>query len=194
MRTGTVWSGLIAVGLAMGAATANADDFRGFYAGAGIGSNTLEIDGLFDDSDTGFKAFVGYSLGELVAIELAYIDGGEPEDTQNFGGGLSQRIEFETKAVNLSVIGNLQLTETFALIGRLGYASIDQDADFSVRLGGTVLNNGSFSDTDEEISYGVGAVYNVGETFQLRAEYEAFDVANGELNFISLSGLFRFRL
>ena len=197
MRKGIIWYGLAAVSLALGAATASADEFRGFYAGAGIGSNSIDVDGIFDDSDTGFKAFVGYSLGEFVAVELAYIDGGKPEDTQDLSTlffTADARTEIETKILNLSVIGNLQLTDRFALIGRLGYASIDQDADVRVRIDGMEIDSASFSDTEEEISYGVGAVFNIGETFQLRAEYEAFDVADGDLSFISLSGVFRFRL
>jgi hypothetical protein len=197
MRKGIVWYGLAAVSLVLGAATASADDFRGFYAGAGIGSNSIDIDGVIDDSDTGFKAFVGYSLGEFLAVELAYIDGGEAEDTQDFsddvGPGTDLRTKVETKTVNLSVIGNLQLTDSFALIGRLGYASIDQDADVRLRFLGTEIDSFSGSDTEEEISYGVGAVFTIRETFQLRAEYEAFDVADGDLSFVSLNAAFRFR-
>jgi hypothetical protein len=194
MRKGIVWKGLVAVGLALGAATASADDFIGFYAGGGIGSSSVDDDFALDDSDTGFKAFVGYSLGEFVAVELAYMDGGTLKDTMDFGF-FATNVEADPRIINASVVGNLQLTEQFALIGRLGYASIDLDLTGTAGgplIGGTV--DISDDGSEEEISYGAGAVYTIGETFQLRAEYEAFDVPNGTIDFISVSALFRFRL
>jgi hypothetical protein len=42
-------------------------------------------------------------------------------------------------------------------------------------------------------SYGGGVVYSLGDFVQLRAEYEGFDVADGALSFIMLSGVYRFR-
>jgi OmpA-OmpF porin, OOP family len=207
MHKAFVLQGLLMAGLALGATTARADDFRGFYTGAGIGSNTIELDGNdFSDSDTGFKVFAGYSFGEFLALELGYIDGGtSKEDFRLFTDEdiiffptllpVDTRVitELETTTFNLSVIGNLPLTESFALTGRLGYASIDQKVRFSIRGGGRTFDSFSGRDTEEEVSYGAGAVYSFGKSFQLRAEYEGFDVPNGRLDFISLSGVLRFR-
>jgi hypothetical protein len=193
MRKSIVLNGLVAVGLALGAATASADDFIGFYAGAGLGSSAIDDDVFLDDSDTGFKGFVGYSLGEFAAVELAYMDGGQLEDTA-FLGPFTAFTQTDVTTINLSIVGNLPLTEQFALIGRLGYASIDRDTDLVVRTGNTVFLTDSDDGSEEEISYGAGAVYTFGETFQLRAEYEGFDVPNGTMSFISVSALFRFRL
>ena len=179
----------------LGAATASADDFIGFYAGGGIGSSSIDDEAFIDDSDTGFKAFVGYSLGEFVAVELAYMDGGTVEGTRNFPGGFSFAAEADPRIINASVVGNLPLTDQFALIGRLGYASIDLDGKLTFNdpdFGAFDVSGDSGS--EEEISYGAGAVYTIGETFQLRAEYEGFDVPNGTMSFFSVSALFRFRL
>jgi hypothetical protein len=194
MRKGIVWNGLVAAGLALAAAAASADDFIGFYAGGGIGSSSVDDEFLLDDSDTGFKAFVGYSLGEFVAVELAYMDGGTIEDTMDFGF-FTTAAEADPRIINASVVGNLPLTEQFALIGRLGYASIDLDRKgiFVDNIFGDVFDIPD-EGSEEEISYGAGAVYTIGETFQLRAEYEGFDVPNGTMSFISVSALFRFRL
>jgi OmpA-OmpF porin, OOP family len=206
MRNRIVAHGWVALALSLAAATATADEFTGFYAGAGVLSAAVDNDAGFDDSDTGFKVIAGYSLGELLAVELGYMDGGTAEENQTLNAILvpaspilvtqSARLdtEVETKVINLSVVGNLPLTETFGLFGKLGYASIDTDVELTVvNPSGSSFTAFSDSDSEEEISYGIGAVYSFGPALQLRAEYEGFDVPNGSLDFISLSGVFRFR-
>lgn len=203
MRKNSIIEGLVVMGLTLGGATASADDFRGFYAGAGIGAGIVDS-GFVDDADTGFKLFAGYSFGEFLAVELSYIDGGKAEETDRGQPillapgltlpGFTISDEVETEIVNLSVIGNLPLTESFALFGKLGYSSIELDGRFSFQLDNdTSLTAQSFRTRDEEISYGAGAVYSFGNGLQLRAEYEGFDVQDGRLEFISLSAVYKFR-
>ena len=79
MRNGMVLNGFAIVSLAFGAA-AHAEVTPGFYVGASIGQGTVKVDSVdFDESDTAFKVFGGYSFNQHFAIELAYFDGGDAE-------------------------------------------------------------------------------------------------------------------
>src|ERR1043165_3029831 len=110
MRKTIVLHGLVTVGLALAATTATADDSRGFYAGVGVGAALVDDDASnFDDDDTGFKLFAGYSFGKFLDIELAYIDAGTAKGTDGSlfffsqGGGLDSAAlgtEIDTRVVN----------------------------------------------------------------------------------------------
>lgn len=212
MSKGSVMAGLAVLSLALGPPTATADEYVGFYAGLGAGTARVDNDAFgIDDNDAAFKVFAGYSLAELVAVELAYMDGGTARDTINLFPGLGIRAKQQTRIVNLSVLGNLPLTERFGLFGKLGLAAIDTAAELRIDLSdlfgppapgagppvGAIAAGdqiiASDRDTREEVSYGAGAVYTMGERLQLRAEYDGFDVRNGSLSFFSLNALYRFR-
>jgi OOP family OmpA-OmpF porin len=195
MKHRTLLLGLMTLA-ATAASTANAAPDRGFYVGAGVGTVNVKDDASgFDDGDTGFKVFGGYVLNEILAVELSYIDGGTAEDSgavfDPFFGVGTAALEIDTSIINLSVIGDLLLTEQFSLFGRLGYAFIDTDVDATARFGNFTAT-ASDSDTSNEFSYGVGAVYRLTEQFEVRAEFEGLDVSNGDLNAITASALFRF--
>jgi OOP family OmpA-OmpF porin len=187
--------GLMAIA-ATAASTASAAPDRGFYAGAGVGAVNVKDDASgLDDGDTGFKVFGGYVLNEILAVELSYIDGGTAEDSTTvldpFLGLGTVAQQVDTRIFNLSVLGDLLLTDQFSLFGRLGYAFIDTDVDATANFRGFVAS-ASDSDTNDEFSYGVGAVYRFTEQLEARAEFEGFDVSSGNLNAITASVLFRF--
>jgi hypothetical protein len=50
----------------------------------------------------------------------------------------------------------------------------------------------TFSDSGEDLYYGVGAGMKLGETAGLRLEYEIADIDDVDVSMISLSVLFRF--
>jgi len=169
---------------------------RGFYVGAGAGRINVEDDGSgFDDGDTGFKLFGGYVLNEILAVEVTYIDGGSAEESATVFDPLlgfgNATLEVDTSVINLSILGDLLLTEQFSLFGRLGYAFIDTDLDISAQFAAGSAS-ASDSDSSSEVSYGIGVVYRFTEQFEARAEFEGFDVSDGELNGFTASALFRF--
>ncbi len=196
MKSRALMLGIATMGLLTAAATASAAPDRGFYVGAGAGQVSIEDDVTgFDDGDTGFKLFGGYALNEIVSVEVSYIDGGTAEESVTvfdpFLGSGTGKAEIDTSVVNLSVIGDLVLAEQFSVFGRLGYAFIDTDLDLTAQFGAGTFSD-SDSDSSDEVSYGVGAVYRFNEQFEVRAEYEGFDVSDGKLDAITASVLFRF--
>jgi OOP family OmpA-OmpF porin len=179
--------------LALTAAMAAQADVRpGFYVGAGVGSTTIDDDGFddidFDDSDTGFKLFGGYTFNRNFAIEVSYFDLGEASGSlfDPFFGD----IEFDVgvSGLNAQAVGLLPLTETFSLFGKIGFASYDIDAEVTV----AGVGDGEGSESESDMTYGVGGAISFAERFEVRVEYEAINVDGGDANMISVGGLIRF--
>jgi OmpA-OmpF porin, OOP family len=173
------------------AMAAQADVQPGFYMGAGIGSTKIDDDGFdgagidFDDSDTGFKVFGGYSFSQNFAIEATYFDFGEASGRfEDFVGPVS--FDVGVSGLSASAVGVLPLSDMFSVFGKLGYASYDVDAHASV-----AGQSGSASESESDLMYGAGAALSFGQ-FEARAEFEAINVDGGDANMISLNGLFRF--
>lgn len=175
-------SGLAVLGLMAGAAQAEVQP--GFYAGAAIGQASIKVDDVgFDESDTAFKVFGGYTFNDYFALEAAYFDGGAPKMSS---GGAS--VDAELTGLMAAAVGRLPLGESFSVFGKLGFTSYDFKVNGRVD-GQTVA---SFDGSDEEVLYGVGAAMSFAQSFELRAEYEALDVSGGEYSVLSLSGVYRF--
>ena len=179
-------SALAALGL-MAATAAQADTQPGFYAGAGIGSTTIGDDDLddtgFDDSDTGFKVFGGYTFNQNFGVEVSYFDFGEGSAEAG-----NSSVSVGVTGLAASAVGRLPINDMFAVFGKLGFASYDVDLDFSNVPG---FGNGHLSDSDSDMIYGVGGALSFGGNFEARLEYEALNI-DGDASMISISGLFRF--
>ena len=177
---------LAALGL-MAATAAQADTQPGFYAGAGIGTTKISDDAFdgtgIDDSDTGFKIFGGYDFNQNFAVEVSYFDFGEAS-ARDGGDSLSVGVT----GLSASAVGRLPVSDMFALYGKLGFASYDVKAKISI----AGFGSGSASDSNSDLIYGVGGALSFGGNFEARLEYEAINVDSGDVNMISVSGLFRF--
>jgi OmpA-OmpF porin, OOP family len=183
MQKAIALSGLALLGLVAGAA-ANADVTPGFYAGASVGQTSIDLDDVpFDESDTSFKVFGGYSFNQHFAVELGYFDGGSQEADFGFGDSVS----VELGGLVASAVGRLPMGESFALFGKVGFASYD--AEVTGRVNGVVVIQEDGS--DEDITYGVGGEFDFGQ-FGLRAEYELLDVDGADVTMLSVGGFFRF--
>lgn len=174
----------------MAAMAARADVQPGFYMGAGFGSTKIDDDGFddidFDDSDTGFKVFGGYSMNQWFAVEATYFDLGEAGGTfDDFG----ETVNFDVgvSGFSASAVGTLPVGDMFSLFGKVGYASYDIDAHVEI----VGFGSGSDSTSESDMTYGVGGELSFGQ-FGARLEYEAINVDRGDANMISLSGVFRF--
>jgi OOP family OmpA-OmpF porin len=176
-------NGLVLVGM-FASASALADVQPGFYAGVGVGKASIEIDDAgFDSDDTAFKVFGGYNFNPNFAVELAFIDGGKPDESFGLGS-----VEVAVDGINLSALGRLPVNETFSVFGKLGFASYD--VEFKGRVGNRVVASDDMS--EEDLSYGIGAAFNLGTSVELRAEYEAIDVSEGSFSLLAVSGIYKF--
>ena len=178
-------AGLLLLGIGQGA---RADS--GFYVGGSVGSSTLQAeipdDNLtdvfkFDENDFAWKLFGGFNFDLPViqlAIEGGYVDLGGPTSTilsQDLGVDINGWDAFGVAGIDLGPIG---------LFGKVGAITWDLNA--------TIDGIQAESDDGTDPAYGVGARFSLG-SFQIRAEYEYFDLQDTEdLYMLSAGFLYTF--
>lgn len=132
-----------------------------FYVGASAGSASLEVDEdsfEFDESDTSYKAFAGMNFGRLFGLEVAYVDFGNPADSD---------ADVDVGAVTAFGMINLNLGERFKAFGKAGAYSWDVEVDG---------DNISGDDDGTDFAWGVGASFKLTKRLTIRGEYESFTV------------------
>ena len=187
MRT-TLTLGAVALAAAlMAPGETNADD--GFYIGVGAGGATLEADlgsSVFqtlpsdiDEDDTAIKFFGGYNWDLPVVtlgVEAAYADFGEPDI--DVAGEL---LLIDTTAIKLWGTAAIDVGPV-DVYGKLGTIMWDSEAEF---LGSSDSNDGN------NMGYGLGARFAI-SSFEIRGEYELYDLDGADLSMLSLGVAYRF--
>ena len=171
LRRGLAASALAAVLLLSGPAMADS----GFYVGGSVGNSTLEFDFQdpigggnfrFDEDDFSWKAYGGFkfSVPALhLAVEGGYRSLGGPSATfasEIYGIDVTAWDAFGVAGFGLGPV---------TVFGKLGMIAWDADL--------TIAGFDAGSEDDQDMAYGLGASFNLG-SFQLRAEYEMFDVSD----------------
>lgn len=169
----------------------------GFYLGGGAGHTDQkdacdDIAGSCDDTDTGWKLFVGYEFNPYFSIEGGYADLGE-SDADTTVLGIPVSAEAEVDGFFLAGLAAWPVNDAFSIFGKLGLIAWDVDVDAS---GGGVSVSDDESGTD--VLFGIGAQYNFIDNFGIRAEWERYnsigdsDIGNTDIDFISGSIIFLF--
>lgn len=171
-QRGLAASAVAAVLLLSGPAMADS----GLYLGGSVGNTALEVnfdDGQggfipFDESDFSWKLYGGYNF-DLPVINLG-VEGGY----RSLGGPsatfISDTVGIDLTAWDVFGVAGFELGPV-TLFGKLGMVAWDAE----LTLNG--IDQGS--EDDQDTAYGLGASFNLG-SFQLRAEYEMFDVSDVE--------------
>lgn len=172
---------------------------QGWYGGVGFGQSKvdivcdLDITCSSDDTDTGWKLFIGNQLNPNAAIEFGYVDLGQAKasGTDSFLGVTS--VDFESTGFNLALVGFLPVGNAANLIGKVGMFRWDMDVNAS----SSVFGSGSASDSGTDLMFGLGASFDIGKTTAVRIEWEQFtdvgDVDGGDVDLLSASLVFRFQ-
>lgn len=173
---------------ALGTSPAYSDNESGLYLGVGAGQFNVSIDHVdtlddveaaFDGDETVWKAFAGWRFAPFIAVEVAYLDLGKPDDTVE-----GSRVETELSGVAPYVIGTLPLgpIELFAKVGYYFY-DVKINGESVVRV----------DESDEDLVYGAGAGLTLFEHLHARLEYELIDASRvNDSDVIWLSGAWRF--
>jgi OmpA-OmpF porin, OOP family len=169
----------IAGAMATAAQAQEQTETSGFYVGGGLGRFNAQIDDVdqidntvdnWKEDDTAYKLFAGYRLNRFLGFELDYVNLGKPSGEVVPGNSLESKVDgFAPYAV-----GTIPLGRYFELYGRAGYYFYNADRKFT----DTLDNNVSFKEDSSSFVYGGGVGLNVGEKFNLRAEYERYDIKN----------------
>ena len=185
----TVIPYILAVPFLAVSGTTLAGSDSGLYIGASVGQAQLDfqddpsIDDVdfdvdIDDEDTAYKIFAGYNLGLIplvdLAVEGAYVDFG------NFNGRVNtnDNSDFEVDGWTGAGLAGIKLGPV-GLFAKAGFISWDGDLD---ELG---------DDDGTDPLYGVGARFTL-FSFQLRAEYERYDLDNFDIDYYSVGAAYTF--
>lgn len=169
----------------------------GFYAGAALGKTSVDLDctgaSTCDDSDTSWRVFGGYQFNRNFALELGYINLGEARVAGTVPPFGTVSATFESTAFDLVAVGSMPIADRFSIYGKIGLYRADTDVDVAVGAGA-----GTESDTNADITFGIGVRYDFTRNLGVRAEWQRYsDVTAGEfgesdLDVISVGVLFRF--
>lgn len=169
--------GIFAIALVLGlaAAPAAAQEDKGLYLGASLGSgkskNTCEgFVGTCDDTDTAYKLFAGYQMNRNLGWEVGY---GYLGDVSGRSSDGSIDFEVTNKALDFSGIITLPVNDRFAVFGRLGvYRS-------QVELRGT-LGSLQGGDHNTSFTWGLGVRFDLARAFAVRAEWQHYPDIGGD--------------
>lgn len=159
----------------------------GVYIGGGVGQSKLEdstgnsggVD--FSETDTAWKAFVGYNFDAIPLIKLA-VEGGYRDLGNPNGSFAGVPVEYGAKGLDFAVLGGLGLgpVDLMARVGGMQY-------DLDKTIGGVTQ---SFDGTAPV--YGIGAWFTI-VGIGVRAEYEFIDIDELDgAEMISVSAFFKF--
>jgi len=185
---------LAVAGLAA-ASVARADDLRdepGFYVGGGVGEYKVTIDDFddvttaiekYDSDDTAWKGIFGWNANRFLALEVAYVNLGSPED-QILPGIF---VETETDGYAPYVVGTVPIG-IFDFFAKAGYYLYETNTRVTSPLG-----TAHSTRSGDDFTWSLGAGVTFFNKFNMRLEYEQFDFQNtDDSNALWLTGTFRF--
>jgi uncharacterized repeat protein (TIGR01451 family) len=169
------------VGASAGAASADygASDLTADLAGRGWTVSGASV----DDSDTFWKAYVGYRANEFFALEAGYAELGEiearygalvsPDQIPALLSDTVEVLQYLGSGWNVSAVLSWSFAEdAFAIFGRAGLLMWDADVDVKVESGATGTASADESGTDA--MFGLGVEWRATPAFSLRAEWERY--------------------
>ncbi|MBL4829334.1 MAG: porin family protein [Aliivibrio sp.] len=113
----------------------HANDYNGFYLGAGIGTVDIDDDGALDDispalntsySGNTYKLISGYKFNRIVAVEGQYTSYG---DMKISASGSNTNLTFEQRSVTISANVGYTFNNGLRPFGILGVGRLDSKSD-----------------------------------------------------------------
>jgi len=142
----------------------------GWYIGASVGQADMD---QVNDKDTSLKILGGYQFNRNLAAEAGYTD---------FGKTSSGGTEVKATAWEGVGVGILPIGDRFGVFGKAGF------------FWGETKSGGTSSDS-VELTYGVGAHFDITRNLRLRGEWQKYtDVGDGatDIDVLSVGVVFRF--
>ncbi len=176
-----IYAAAISGAVATAAYSQEPTETSGFYLGGGIGQFDAKIHNFNDvvdtvdewkDSTTAYKVYGGYRLNPYLGFELDYINLGKGSSDVVPGNNLENKVDgFAPYA-----IGTIPIGRYFEVYGRAGWYFYNANRSYTDALDNTV----KFKEDTDSFVWGGGIGANIGEKFNIRAEYERFDIKDME--------------
>lgn len=129
-----------------------------------IGADIGQAD-FGSEDDMAVKILGGYQINRNFAAEAGY-------------GMLFDKSNTEVTALELVAVGSFPLTNQFSVFGKLGLANVD-------------VETGAGSNDKTELTYGVGAQYDLSPKLGLRGQWQRYDT-DQEIDLFSIGIVYRF--
>jgi opacity protein-like surface antigen len=159
---------------------AHAED-SGFYLGLSLGEATQSVD-EFEGSGLSYRWLAGYSFNRFLAAEAGFVDGGTQKDRLGDLG-----VKLSSNGTFVAALAKLPIGEVLAPFAKVGY--VVYDARTTLTSGGVTVTE---SESDQDLMYGAGIEFRLGDHFRLRAEYEVVDVPDVDFDIVSLVATYQF--
>src|SRR5712691_4332545 len=196
-RDGVLVAALLgaAVMAAPAVSMAQARGDTGWYVGASVGQSKAKVADCagFSSCDTKAAAFGilgGYQINRNFAAELGYHDFGRV----TLSGPGSANIK--ANAAELVGLGTYPFANRFSVYGKLGAYHAESKASASI----AGLGSGSLKDRNTDLTFGLGAQYDVTREAGVRAEWQRYKNVGGDdtggksdIDVISIGLIWRFR-
>ena len=173
--------GLLIMGLA---SWSHADNHGSkFYMGTGAGLYYVDFDGLdYDEGAATLRGFGGYNLNQYLSFEAGFTKLFEVSNDI-----LGVDVDIDGTVWDLSVRPTLPLSDNFRAFGIVGWSNYD----FTISASGpgvTVTD----SDDGDEMHYGLGAAFDLTDSWTIRGEWVTVDVSDADFGMMSLSATYNF--
>ena len=154
------------------------------------GFDDVEFESKLDDSDFGWGVQVGYRFNRYIAAEVGYMNLGEASYRADFDltvvGAtlpLETSVRLKSAGATAAAVAMIPVSERFDVHAKVGIYVADtkvrtrvRDLAFDENLLHAELDAG-----EQEIFAGIGATWNISDSYSLRFEYKRFlDVGDDE--------------
>jgi OmpA-OmpF porin, OOP family len=165
------------------ASPATAQD-TGVYIGAAFGQAKHKdacegADISCDETDSAWKLFGGYQFSRFLAVELGYADLGQSKASGTVGA-VTVDAAFEVTAWELVAVGSFPVMDRLSVLGKFGLYRADIELSGSGRIGAGTPIPFSGDESNNEITFGVGARYDFTRNLGLRAEWQRYKKVGGD--------------
>jgi OOP family OmpA-OmpF porin len=184
-----------AIALTSATAFAQGRSDAGWYLGGSFGQSEVDIENCgagvaCDEKDTAWRILGGYQINRNFAVELGFHQFGDASAT---APGIGQ-LDFEANAFELVGLGALPLGNQFSIYGKAGLYRGE------TKVTGTVLGVPvDLKETNTDLTYGIGAQYDVNRQLGLRLEWQRYTnmgdnatIGESDIDVMSVGLVFRF--
>ncbi|MGH8686520.1 MAG: outer membrane beta-barrel protein [Burkholderiales bacterium] len=123
-----------------------------------------------DDSDISWKVSLGYQINPSFAVEVGYADLGKAK-----ASGPGGTAELKANVFEVVAIGSAPIAGNFSAFGKFGFYRGDSTGSID-----TVTVVGSASDTNTDVTLGLGGRYDINEKLAVRAEWQRYLNVGGD--------------
>lgn len=173
----------------------SSSDLQGALTAKGYSLDSVDV----DNTDTGWKLFGGYQFNPFLAAEASYVDLGDitstvkgtidPANIPTLLKDASDVHGYLAKGWTLAGVGMWPVKPTVSLFAKAGLFAWTADVDIKEASSGL---SASRSANGTNGMFGVGARFMPHPKWELRAEYERYQVSSDWADFFSLGAAYHF--